>query len=88
MTPKEMHLCKNVKNFFYSKYKYNTTEQIIYTSKISFKILAEMWDFLIGNSVHRELKYSIHTMSELALTTEKGSKSFDHSEFFFMHWTK
>ena len=29
-----------------------------------------------------------HTMSELALTTEKGSKSFDHSEFFFMHWTK
>ena len=50
MTPKEMHLCKNVKNFFYSKYKYNTTEQIIYTSKISFKILAEMWDFLIGNA--------------------------------------
>ena len=50
MNPKEMHLCKNVKNFFYSKYKYNTTEQIIYTSKISFKILAEMWDFLIGNA--------------------------------------
>ena len=31
---------------------------------------------------------TVHTMSELALTTEKGSKSFDHSEFFFMHWTK
>ena len=55
MTPKEMHLCKNVKNFFYSKYKYNTTEQIIYTTKISFKILPEMWDFLISNSVHAHI---------------------------------
>ena len=29
-----------------------------------------------------------HTMSELALIIKKISNSFDHSEFFFMHWTK
>ena len=34
------------------------------------------------------VKFKSHTMFELALKTKKGSKSFDHSEFFFKHWTK
>ena len=31
--------------------------------------------------------YAAHRMSELALIMKKITKSFDHSEFFFMHWT-
>ena len=27
-------------------------------------------------------------MSELALITKKGTKSFDNLEYFLMHWTK
>ena len=35
-----------------------------------------------------EYYYILHTMSELTLIIKKGTKSFDTSEFFFMHWTK
>ena len=38
----------------------------------------------MGRGKFAEIK---HTMSELALITKKGTKSFDNLEYFFMHWT-
>ena len=52
--------------------------------------MAEIQNSSTFLSTYPSLRFGLHThtMSELALTTEKGSKSFDHSKFFFMHWTK
>ena len=64
-----------------------------YSPTFFWDLFSKFWEFfenplfaIYYSPPHKKFA-SAHT-AELALITKKVSKSFDLSEFFFMHWTK